>query len=57
MKEYKLTDYKVIEFNSKNEYKDFKDSELTTLNKDKSITVFTRYRMKNGKFKTIIENI
>jgi len=57
MKKYTLTDYKVIEFNSRQEYKENKESELLTLNNDKSITVFTRYRMKNGKFKTIIENI
>lgn len=57
MKRYNLTDYKVIEFNNRQEYREQKESELSTLNKDKSITVFTRYRMKNGKFKTIIENI
>lgn len=57
MKRYKLTDYAVIEFNTRKEYTEQKDIELSKLNKDKSITVYTRYRTKNGKFKTIIENI
>lgn len=57
MKKYRLTDYVVHEYNSKKEYTEQKESELLTLNKDKSITVYSRYRTKNGKFKTVIENI
>jgi len=57
MKRYRLTDYIVYEFNSKKEYTEQKESELLTLNKDRSITVYSRYRTKNGKFKTVIENI
>lgn len=57
MKKYTAKDFKVIEFENFNEYKTKKDIEIMTLNNDRSITVFVRYRMKNGKFKTRIENI
>ena len=54
-KKFAFKDFQVIEYNSKQDYK--KDSEELKLNIDKSITVFTRYRGKNGKFKTEIYNI